>query len=62
MLELAAAEDQDSVEAVGAEGAYPSFGMGVRVRGLDRRYSAATSSADSSTNTRPPEIANPTGS
>jgi hypothetical protein len=36
VLEMAAAEDQDSVEAVGASGAHPALGEGVRVRGLDR--------------------------
>src|SRR4029434_3480137 len=39
VLELAAAEDQDAVEAVVPDGAYPSLGVGVRVRGLDRRSS-----------------------
>jgi len=36
VLEMAAAEDQDPVEAVGASGAHPALGEGVRVRGLDR--------------------------
>jgi hypothetical protein len=36
-LEVAAAEDEDPIEAVGAERAYPAFGMGVRVRRPDRR-------------------------
>src|SRR5215207_5960724 len=35
VLEVAAAEDEDPVEAVGAERSYPAFGGGVR--GLDRR-------------------------
>jgi hypothetical protein len=33
----AAAKDEDPVEAVSAERAYPAFGVGVRVRGMDRR-------------------------
>jgi hypothetical protein len=37
ILEVASAEDEDSIEAVGAEGACPAFGVGVRVRRLDRR-------------------------
>jgi hypothetical protein len=37
VLEVAAADDEDSVEAVGAHRAYPAFGVGVRVRRLDRR-------------------------
>jgi hypothetical protein len=37
VLEVAAAEDEDPVEAVGAERAHPAFGVGVRVRRLDRR-------------------------
>jgi hypothetical protein len=36
-LKVATAEDEDAVEAVGAEGAYPAFGVGVGVRRLDRR-------------------------
>ena len=36
VLEMAAAEDQDPVEAVGASRAHPALGEGVRVRGLDR--------------------------
>jgi hypothetical protein len=34
MLEVAAAEDEDPVEAVSADGADPSLGVGVRVRCL----------------------------
>jgi hypothetical protein len=37
MLEVAAAHDQDAVEAVSADCAHPTFGMRVRVRGLDGR-------------------------
>src|SRR5918994_6328732 len=35
VLEVAAAEDEDAVEAVGADGADPALGEGVRVRRLD---------------------------
>jgi hypothetical protein len=35
-LEVASVEDQDAVEAFGAERSYPAFGVGVRVRSLDR--------------------------
>src|ERR687898_2730145 len=37
MLEVAAAEDEDAVEAVGTDGADPALGDGVRVRRLDGR-------------------------
>src|SRR6266542_7128578 len=37
MLELAATEDQEPVEALPAHAADPAFGVGVRVRRLDRR-------------------------
>src|SRR5919201_3578060 len=37
MLEVAAAEDEDSIEAVGADRADPALGEGVRVRRLDGR-------------------------
>jgi hypothetical protein len=37
VLEMAAAEDEDAVEALGANGADPAFGEGIRVRRLDRR-------------------------
>src|SRR5438093_10730045 len=37
VLEMAAAEDEDSVEAFGANGAYPTLGVGVCVRRLDGR-------------------------
>jgi hypothetical protein len=37
VLEVTPPEDQDPVEAIGAEGAHPPFGVGVRVRRLDRR-------------------------
>ena len=37
VLEMAAAEDEDPVEAVGANRAHPTLGEGVRVRRLDRR-------------------------
>ena len=37
VLEVAAAEDQDSVEPVGAKRADPALGVGVRVRRLDWR-------------------------
>jgi hypothetical protein len=37
VLEVAPAEDEDPVEAVGAEGTDPAFGVCVRVRRLDRR-------------------------
>jgi hypothetical protein len=36
VLEVVAAEDEDAIEAVGAERTYPAFGVGVRVRCLDR--------------------------
>jgi hypothetical protein len=36
VLELAAAEDEDSVEAISAESADPALGVSVRVRRLDR--------------------------
>jgi hypothetical protein len=37
VLEVTAAEDENPVEAVGADSAHPALGVGVRVRGLDRR-------------------------
>ena len=37
VLEVAAAEDEDPVEAVGADRAHPALGVGVRVRRLHRR-------------------------
>jgi hypothetical protein len=37
VLELAAPEDQQPVEALPAHAADPALGMGVRVRRLDRR-------------------------
>ena len=37
LFEVSAAEDEDPVEAVGAEGADPALGEGVRVRRLNRR-------------------------
>src|SRR6266487_1781609 len=37
VLEVIAAGDEDAVEAVGADCADPAFGVGVRVRRLDRR-------------------------
>src|SRR5947208_3776090 len=37
VLELAATEDQEPVEALPAHAADPAFGVGVRVRRLDRR-------------------------
>jgi hypothetical protein len=37
LFDVAAAEDEDSVEAVGAEGADPALGEGVGVRRLNRR-------------------------
>jgi hypothetical protein len=37
VLQMTAVEDEDPVEAVGADGAHPALGEGVRVRGLDRR-------------------------
>src|SRR5215218_9376085 len=37
MFEVATAEDEDSIEAVGAERAYPALGVGVRARRQDRR-------------------------
>src|SRR6266540_3251236 len=37
VLEVAAAEDEDSVEAISAESADPALGVSVRVRRLDRR-------------------------
>src|SRR6266511_2056252 len=37
VLEVAAAEDQDPVEAVGAKRANPALGVGIRVRRPDRR-------------------------
>jgi hypothetical protein len=37
VLEVAAAEDEDAVEALRAEGADPALGVSVRVRRLDRR-------------------------
>jgi hypothetical protein len=36
VLEVAAAQDEDPVEAVGANGAHPALGKGVRVRSMDR--------------------------
>jgi hypothetical protein len=36
-LEMAAPENEDPVEAVGANGTHPTLGEGVRVWGLDRR-------------------------
>ena len=36
VLEVAALEDEDAVEAAGAERSYPAFGVGVRVWRLDR--------------------------
>ena len=36
LIEVAAPENEDPVEAVGAESSYPTFGVGVRVRRLDR--------------------------
>ena len=37
MLEMAPAEDEDPVEAVGADRAHPTLGVGVCVRGLNGR-------------------------
>src|SRR5689334_4532392 len=37
VVEVAAAEDEDSVETVSAESADPALGVSVRVRRLDRR-------------------------
>src|SRR5713101_5693195 len=37
VFEVAAAEDQNPVEAVGADGTYPAFGVGVCVRRPHRR-------------------------
>jgi hypothetical protein len=37
VLEVPSAEDQDPVEAVGADRAHPALGVGVRVRCLDGR-------------------------
>ena len=37
VLEMPSAEDQDPVEAVGANRANPALGVGIRVRRLDRR-------------------------
>jgi hypothetical protein len=37
MLELAAADDENPVEAVGTDRAYPTLGEGVGVRSLDGR-------------------------
>lgn len=37
VLEMAAAEDQDPIEAVGADGPHPAFGVGVRAWRLDGR-------------------------
>jgi hypothetical protein len=36
VLEVAAVDDQDPVEALAAEGADPTLGVGIRVRGSDR--------------------------
>jgi hypothetical protein len=36
VFEVAAAEDEDPVEAIGADCADPAFGVGVRVRRRDR--------------------------
>src|SRR4029450_11740328 len=36
-LEVAAAEDQQPVETLGADGAHEALGVGVRLRGADRR-------------------------
>jgi hypothetical protein len=47
-LKVAAAGDEYAVEAVGAEGPHPAFGVGVRVRGPDgcADYSDAFGSED----------------
>jgi hypothetical protein len=37
MLEMTPAEDEDPVEAISADRAYPTLGVGVRVRGLNGR-------------------------
>jgi hypothetical protein len=37
VLQMSATEDENPIETVGAECANPAFGVGVRVRGLDRR-------------------------
>ena len=37
MLEMATTDDQNPVEAVGADGAHPALGVGVRIRRLHRR-------------------------
>jgi hypothetical protein len=37
LLEMAAVEDEDPIEAVSANGAHPTPGEGIRVRRLDRR-------------------------
>jgi hypothetical protein len=37
VLEVAAAEDEDTVEAVSADRAHPTFGMSVPVRSLNGR-------------------------
>jgi hypothetical protein len=37
VLEVTPAEDEDPVEAIGAERARPAFGVGVRVRRFARR-------------------------
>src|SRR6266508_2641956 len=45
VLEMAAAEDEDPVDAVGANRTHPTLGEGVRVRGLDRRANRLDASA-----------------
>ena len=37
MLEMSATEDEDPIDAVGADGPHPAFGVGIRVWRLDGR-------------------------
>jgi hypothetical protein len=37
VLEMSATEDENPIETVGADCPNPAFGVGVRIRGLDRR-------------------------
>jgi hypothetical protein len=68
VLKLAAAEDQEPVEALPAHAADPAFGVGIRVRRLDRRsddldaWGALTRSSCKSTRIRyAAEFVHPTG-
>jgi hypothetical protein len=49
VLDMAAAEDKDPVEAVGAERSYAAFGVGVRVRHEEPRLLPTKRAAAGST-------------